>query len=162
MSLSAQIFSMHTNGIPQRYIAAMLGIGRSSVSRVIADTKASSARPYRTTPSRRSREVLAECSPPARHADTRLATQIVASYRMGESLIFALDDGKLEASTAWRLPSHPRSEIIGILQSRFERAKALLSDHVSILNSLINYLLETRTEADEVATIFHGCTRTSE
>ncbi|WP_327211869.1 AAA family ATPase [Rhizobium beringeri] len=94
---------------------------------------------------------------------TRLATQIVASYGMGESLMFALDDAKIEASTAWRLPSHMRSEIIGILQSQFERAKALLSDHVSILNSVTDHLLENeKLSAEEVATICHGCTRTSE
>ncbi len=89
---------------------------------------------------------------------TRLATQIVASYGMGRSLMFALDGAKIDANTAWHLPRQMRSEIMGILQSQFERAKSLLSDHVPILTSLAGHLLEKgKLSADEVATIFHGC-----
>ncbi|PUB62639.1 hypothetical protein DB728_12750 [Rhizobium leguminosarum bv. viciae USDA 2370] len=86
---------------------------------------------------------------------TRLATLIVASYGMGESLLFALEETKIEANTARRLPGPMQSEIGGIMRKQFDRAKALLSQHVTILKSLTDNLLEKETlAADEVATLF--------
>ncbi|GES49976.1 hypothetical protein Rhsp01_34400 [Rhizobium sp. NBRC 114257] len=94
---------------------------------------------------------------------TRLATQIVASYGMGESLLFALEDETTAGSAAWRLPSSMRFEINGILRNQFERAKALLSDHVSVLRSLTDSLLEKeKLNGEEVAEIFFGCGMTFE
>ncbi len=91
---------------------------------------------------------------------TIVATQMVASYGMGDSLPFHIDARDVTAESIGRLPSTIRENVSRILDQQYSRATAILVENYSLLDRIAVELVKRETlTVEEVSALVAGRTQ---